>query len=452
MSAVDDVQSWRTWPVVRILPLLRFRSPPWDALQARGNLLTINVALLTLVAIGVDRVLTEQAELFSVWGINSVFLELFFLAAFYYFVAVTGKSSLPLTFLFSITVEIWLLCNVLALTVWYLLSLLFGTVLEPVIFVVAATILQVTLLSIVLYRALDGNLLTLKGYMFSYAAIVVFPIVFLGSFSGQFWYPDYAQEYNDTQAAVGDYDTLLLGQPAMVADAVSRLQDGEPGRAELYYLGFGSYATESVFENEINYMDALLSKEFGGAGHGLTLINSMNTVESTPLAIGHNIQSALKGLSGKMNVEEDILFFYLTTHGSRSHELAVRFYPLELADITPENLGAYLKDSGIRWRIVVVSACYAGGFIDSLKSEDTIVFTAAAADKRSFGCGDGRDFTYFGEALFKDNLTADRPILESFRVAIERVSLREQGENLTPSDPQLWVGGNIAAYLEELEQ
>jgi Peptidase C13 family len=43
-----------------------------------------------------------------------------------------------------------------------------------------------------------------------------------------------------------------------------------------------------------------------------------------------------------------------------------------------------LKKSGIRWKVVVISACYGGGFIDPVKDDTTLVITATRHDRRSF--------------------------------------------------------------------
>ena len=70
------------------------------------------------------------------------------------------------------------------------------------------------------------------------------------------------------------------------------------------------------------------------------------------------------------------------------------------------NEGAWgmLDASGIRWRIVVISACYAGGFIAALSDPHTVVMAAAAPDRTSFGCSTDSEMTFFTEALFKQAL------------------------------------------------
>ncbi|MGL1269263.1 C13 family peptidase, partial [Vibrio parahaemolyticus] len=74
---------------------------------------------------------------------------------------------------------------------------------------------------------------------------------------------------------------------------------------------------------------------------------------------------------------------------------------------------------------MIVSACYAGVFIDALKGDDTLVVTAADADHSSFGCDDDRDLTYFGEAFLKDSVPSTKTIEEAFKKAAVLIKQRE---------------------------
>jgi hypothetical protein len=67
--------------------------------------------------------------------------------------------------------------------------------------------------------------------------------------------------------------------------------------------------------------------------------------------------------------------------------------------------------------VIVVSACYSGGFIPPLQDAHTLVITAARPDRRSFGCADENDFTYFGRAFFKEALPKSHSFQDAFRAA-----------------------------------
>jgi hypothetical protein len=144
---------------------------------------------------------------------------------------------------------------------------------------------------------------------------------------------------------------------------------------------------------------------------------------------------------------------YLASHGSRSHVLEVSLPPLELAPLSASTLRGLLDASGIRWRIIVVSACYSGGFIDALKDENTLVLTASASDRTSFGCGNRSDSTFFGEAMFQQGLAQSDSMLAAFESAKERVAVREKAGKFKPSsDPQMYIGSAMAEKLKELDR
>jgi hypothetical protein len=96
----------------------------------------------------------------------------------------------------------------------------------------------------------------------------------------------------------------------------------------------------------------------------------------------------------------------------------------------------------------VISACYAGAFIQPLEDPNTVVIAAAAPDKTSFGCSDDRDLTYFGEAFYRDALPHAKTLQEAFAQAKAAIAARERRENETPSDPQAYFGTQINAVLE----
>jgi Peptidase C13 family len=98
-----------------------------------------------------------------------------------------------------------------------------------------------------------------------------------------------------------------------------------------------------------------------------------------------------------------------------------------------------------------VSACYAGTFIEPLKDENTIVITASAADRTSFGCSDDNDLTYFGEAFYRDALPNAASLIAAFEAARVAIHERETNEGATPSNPQAHFGKAIEQKLAAME-
>ena len=140
-----------------------------------------------------------------------------------------------------------------------------------------------------------------------------------------------------------------------------------------------------------------------------------------------------------MNPEEDTLLLMLTPHGPKDHRLSIDYYPLDMNDIEPGKIKNILDRSGIKWRVIVVSACYSGGSIDPLINDDTLIMTASDKDKMSFGCGHDGDYTCFGEAMFGEHLEAGRDFLIAFSGAKKDMETRETEEEREASMPQIRI-------------
>ncbi len=245
-------------------------------------------------------------------------------------------------------------------------------------------------------------------------------------------------------------EEVFYAQPALLEQAMRRLAPSRPGVADLYFVGAASYASEDVFMKELRVIAQLFRERYDSAPRMLLLMNNPSTVATEPVATATSIARALRRVGEVMDPEEDVLFLYLTSHGSEDHRLAMQFWPLQLNDVDPRMLRGMLDEARIKWRVVVISACYSGGFVDALADEHTIVLTAAEASRQSFGCGTESDFTYFGRAYFDQALRRTRSFIAAFEQAKEIIARREREEALTPSNPQMFVGARVPQKLEEV--
>ncbi len=242
-----------------------------------------------------------------------------------------------------------------------------------------------------------------------------------------------------------DVESIYSNQQRLVQVALDRVRASEEGVAETYFVGFGSYAAQDVFENEVKLVEALFREQLGAEGRTAMLINSRNTIDDLPLANGPNLAAVLGGIGQKMGAE-DLLVLHMTSHGSRRHKFSVSFESLKLKSLSAEDIGEIVIGADLPWRVVVVSACFSGGYIDALKSPRALVITAASARRMSFGCANGRDYTYFGAAFYRDSLT-DGDYLAAFERAAVLVRKREKRKGFKHSRPQIWVGEDIADKL-----
>jgi hypothetical protein len=153
------------------------------------------------------------------------------------------------------------------------------------------------------------------------------------------------------------------------------------------------------------------------------------------------LQAAANGI----DAENDVLFLILTSHGSRAG-LAVKAGRLTQL-LTPANLAYMLALTGVRHKVVIVSACYSGAFIPRLANPNVLVITAADAVHPSFGCEDKAKWTYFGDAFFNVALRQAKSLKDAFVVARALVQKRELREHFEPSHPLMEGGANVLPLL-----
>jgi len=246
-----------------------------------------------------------------------------------------------------------------------------------------------------------------------------------------------------------DVERTFYKQPAMVDDALMAVAPGRPDVTDLYFVGFAGDGSQDVFMKEVATASSLFERRFDTSGRSLSLVNNRQTIDSLPLANGSNLRLVLNGLADRMNREDDILFLFLTSHGAEN-TLSTRFWPLRHNDLGAANLRSMLDEAGIGWRVIVISACYSGSFVDELRSQRTLVITASRDDRSSFGCSNEAEFTYFGKALIDEALRKTRSFTTAYDLAVESIAAREKAEELTPSEPQISIGSEIQAKLEAL--
>ncbi len=247
-------------------------------------------------------------------------------------------------------------------------------------------------------------------------------------------------------------EDVFHAQGGLLDANLAALQPQRAGIADLYFIGFAPYGTQDVFRRELHTVSRLMRERFDVAGRSLLLSNDPATLGDLPIASATNLRAALARVGRIMDADEDLLFLYISTHGSEDGELSVELKPLELSQIRPATLARMLHDSGIKWKVLVISACYSGGFIEPIKDENTLIITATDTRNQSFGCDNGADFTWFGKAYFDEALRRTRSFSEAFNIARQAVAEREREQKLPPSNPQIYVGAAIKDKLIALQQ
>jgi hypothetical protein len=265
------------------------------------------------------------------------------------------------------------------------------------------------------------------------------------------WYSEESPERADYQAVWDAGERLLFDQAERVDRAVGRVEPREAGRPNVFFVGFAGYGEQRVFAEEVGLAARVVGSRYGSGSRSVRLINDQRDSTAYPLATMSGLRRALLGVAQRMNLEDDILFLVLSSHGSEGAQLSVQNGGLPLQQLSGPDLADAIRDAGIRWKVIVISACYAGGFIDSLKDERSIILTAAASNRTSFGCSDDRDLTYFGEAFFRDALPGASSLRAAFTQANTVIGAREDEEGVEASDPQAFFGAALERYIGQLE-
>src|SRR3954454_11565579 len=231
----------------------------------------------------------------------------------------------------------------------------------------------------------------------------------------------------------------LLAFVLTVGPLVSQALAADDAR-KVSVVSFGLFGDQGVFKSEATGAAQVVASRFGNGPINVQY-NSKRGGGATIEALAISLQVAAKG----MDAENDVLFLILTSHGSRAG-LAVKAGRLTQT-LTPANLADMLARTGVRHKVVVISACYSGVFLARLANPDTLVITAADADRPSFGCRDKAKWSYFGDAFFNVALRQAKSLKDAFVVAPALVRKRELRQHFEPSNPRMAGGANVPPLL-----
>lgn len=258
-----------------------------------------------------------------------------------------------------------------------------------------------------------------------------------------------------------------LDQVEKMAASLNAIAPQRPGVVDTYILAVSLW-NDPVFEREAKEAAAILGRRFDAADR--TIILSAGTgagPRAYPTATPNNIQAALGRIGKTINPAEDLVIVFFTSHGGEDGAVAIQETNRMGGALRPLHLRSSLQQAGIRTRVVIVSACYSGHFILPFSDADTVVLTAAAADKPSFGCEPSRDWTYFGDAFFNHGLRGGGGLIEGYNAALGLISeweadlaakwralpaaRRTQEPEPLPSNPQKNVGERAEAVVAKAE-
>ncbi|HSJ96305.1 MAG TPA: C13 family peptidase, partial [Myxococcota bacterium] len=266
------------------------------------------------------------------------------------------------------------------------------------------------------------------------------------------WRAPYSDERSPAERYGVAAEEAFYRQPALLERELASLRPGTPGTVDVFFVGMAGYGGQDVFLREVEAVSRLFRERFDAEGRTIRLVNNRKSLLHLPIASRTSLDRSLGRVAEAMDRDEDVLVLFMTSHGSEDHRFALDLRPFGFHEVDPPTVRELLDRSGIRHRVVIVSSCYSGGFLKALESPDTLVITASAPDRNSFGCTNEAEWTYFGKAYFDEALRRTRSFAEAFELAAPAIAARERAQDYDPSRPQMSLGSAIAGRLSMLQR
>ncbi|HEY8975209.1 MAG TPA: C13 family peptidase [Burkholderiaceae bacterium] len=271
--------------------------------------------------------------------------------------------------------------------------------------------------------------------------------------------PDGGPDATEDADAETDFPLLKLSQEMfehqqrLLATQLDAIAPQRPGVVDMYAITFAPYADVDVFMRESAVVAGVMEQRFDTRGRTLQLVNNLKTTDTLPWATPLNLQRAIARMARRMDRDDDILFIHLTSHGGADARLAAEFFPLTVDELTPQALRRWLDEAHVRNRVISISACYSGSWIAPLADDDTLVMTAADADHTSYGCGSKSTLTFFGQAMYDEQLRHTWSFEEAHAASRKLIAQREKEAGKTDgySNPQIRMGSRIRERLKALQ-
>ena len=194
-----------------------------------------------------------------------------------------------------------------------------------------------------------------------------------------------------------------------------------------------------------------LQEQFDVENRAIMLLNHRD-YDTHPLATRPSIAEALKALDQQMNPEEDLLVIHLVSHGGQDGALMLQQPGIDLPDLTPADFAEMLETLEAQRKMLVVSACFSGHWLNELRDENTLIMTSAREDRTSFGCGDDSEMTWFTKAVYQSvglSLTDPDAMFEQINDQIrtweEEIGMEEERW----SYPQHHLGDSLRQWLDQ---
>lgn len=251
---------------------------------------------------------------------------------------------------------------------------------------------------------------------------------------------------------------IVLPEPASqqltelrrITAALNSLKPQRPGVVDAYVIVV-ALDGDPVFGREAREAGRVLANRFDAQGRTIVLANDEGQNKADGPGSPHTLALALARVAELMDRNQDVLILYSTSHGIPNQGIVYKDLARGAGIVSPARLAELLEPLGFKNRLIMVQACFSGQFVPALKGPGSIIVTAAAEDRSSFGCQAGNDWTLFGDALINHALRQPLPFDVQLRRATAFISAAEEQANLPASNPQISIGSDTTAWLNALD-
>lgn len=240
-------------------------------------------------------------------------------------------------------------------------------------------------------------------------------------------------------------EPVLAAQDYLMDRALDQLDDERRGVTDLYFVGFAPDARHPGLVSDVEAAQRAMDERWDTASRSVVLANSPLTVAERPFATITNLRTVLLEIGDLIDADDDIVMVYLAGGSGPDHALTAVNPPLELVNLSPAGLKELLDAAGIRWRIVVVSTCYAGAWTDALADDDTIVVASSSRGAHGDDCEGGLAASRFGDAFFAA-MSRSNDLTAAFDTAKRRLVA------IGAPAPVMTLGPAIAEHVKSLRE
>jgi hypothetical protein len=233
--------------------------------------------------------------------------------------------------------------------------------------------------------------------------------------------------------------SLILA--TLVLLAASRPTAAEPPVHAWHVVLIAGDGSIRAFDNATKRMADWLQKTGNVPKDSIIRLSATPAAVSRGGAVPATIYNVAKAVTQMRPAAGEACLVFITSHG----------LPEGVALTWKEEiLGPRLLDGmltagcGDAPTVAIVSACYSGSFAAAPTARgNRIVFTAARPDRASFGCGASEVYTFFDKCLLGALSEGERwvDVFDDVRTCVKQREAR--GKN-TPSEPQIFVGSEVA--------